>query len=50
MQDYWNLFSKSGKVEDYLKFKGVLGEERKNSNEPEQYYGVDNKGTESRRE
>ena len=50
MNDYWDIFSKSGKVDDYLRFKGILEEERTNSNEPEQYYGVDNKGAESRRE
>ena len=50
MNDYWDIFSKSGKVDDYLRFKGILEEERTNSNEPEQDYGVDNKGAESRRE
>ncbi len=50
MKDFWNLFLESGKIDDYLKFKGVYKEGQENSNEPEYYNGVDNKGAESRRE
>ena len=45
MDELWNAFSQTGKVEDYLKYKNK--QEITDANENQ---GLDNKGTTDRRE
>ena len=45
MDELWNEFTQTGKVEDYLKYKN--SQEISNANENQ---GLDNKGTTDRRE
>ena len=47
-EDYWVLFSKSGKIEDYLTFKLVSEKERQKEKDAAEHKGTDNQGTEYR--
>ena len=37
MQDLWNVFTQSGKIEDYLKYKEAEQQEGTNANDGERF-------------
>ncbi len=47
MNELWNVFAQSGRVEDYLKYKEKETQELKDANYCQ---GLDNKGTDNRGE
>lgn len=47
-EDYWVLFSKSGKIEDYLSFRILRDEEQQLKKYETEHKGTDFKGTEYR--
>ncbi len=44
-EDYWVIFTKSGKIEDYLRYRAIEDEEKRHE---AQHKGIDSKGTEYR--
>ncbi|MBQ5994409.1 MAG: hypothetical protein IJL63_00965 [Clostridia bacterium] len=47
-EDYWVLFSKSGRIEDYLTFRILSDSEQESEGNETEHKGTDNKGTEYR--
>lgn len=47
-EDYWVVFSKSGKIEDYLSYKAVEAEDTEDLNNASEHKRTDIKGTEHR--
>jgi hypothetical protein len=47
-EDYWVVFSKSGKIEDYLSYKAVEADNTEDSDNASEHKRTDTKGTEYR--
>lgn len=40
-EDYWVIFSKTGKVEDYLRYRAIENEEREQENNASEHKRTD---------
>ncbi len=41
-EDYWVIFSKTGKIEDYLRYKAIEQQEREVKEDESEHKGTDN--------